>query len=400
MNSSNSLPAEYVNHLARQGFVLAEILGSGLCGSVYLAEQKTLNRKVAVKFFDSAFVRSDQAMQKRFIREAKIMARFQHPNIPYILTEGVVDAEHGKSPYFVMEYVNGKTLRDFIIEKKILDLPIAVDIAVQILDALNYAHNNQIVHRDVKPANIMIDSRMRCFLIDFSIGVSFSSQPGLTRATIQGEFLGSPPYISPEQSLDASTVDGRSDIYSVGIILIELLTGSATISNFRKTLAGQPKGIIDAIEKACAPKPGDRYKTADDFIRTISNRNHAVITPLSPALAICTNLKCSDANWSSRGYYRGPRVINDSTGSFCTSCGGTLSYLCKNCGSPISETQYCGNCGSENFNIPECKKCGSWLTKEFMDSLGESGCLKCQSKKPRLLSAVPPPNWIDDDIPF
>lgn len=396
-----SLPPEYVNHLSRQGFVLTDVLGSGICGSVYLAEQPTLNRKVAVKFFDSAFVRSDQAMHKRFIREAKLLARFQHPNIPYVLTEGVLDAAHGKAPYFVMEYVNGMTLSDLLKEKGKLDRTLAVDLAVQVLDALSYAHINQIVHRDVKPSNVMVDSRMRCFLIDFSIGVSFDSKPGVPRATTRGEFLGSLPYASPEQMIDAATVDGRSDIYSVGVMLIELLTGRPETANFRKTLASLPRGMIDAIEKACASAPDERYRTAEEFIRAIGNRNHTAPPALSPALAICSNLKCSEANWSSRGYYRGPRIIPDSTGSFCTSCGGSLAYLCKNCGAPISETPYCGGCGSENFRVPECKTCGSWLTKDYMDSGGQFGCQKCKDKKPNVWRSTPKPSPdVDDDIPF
>lgn len=398
---SPQLPVEYVNHLSRQGFVLTNVLGSGLCGSVYLAEQPSLNRRVAVKFFDSAFVRSDQAMHKRFIREAKLLARFQHPNIPYVLTEGVVDAEHGKAPYFVMEYVSGKTLRELLEEKGALDRNFAVDIVVQILDALNYAHAHQIVHRDVKPSNVMIDSRMRCFLIDFSIGVSFESKPGVTRATTHGEFLGSPPYASPEQMLDAATVDGRSDIYSVGVMLMELLTGKRETANFGKALANFPRGLVDAIEKACASSPFERHKTADEFIRAISNRNHSVQSPLTPALAICANLKCANANWSSRGFYRGPRIIKESTSSFCTSCGGSLSYICKNCGAPISETPYCGGCGHENFKIPECESCGSWLTKEYMDTGGKYGCLKCKDRKKT--SIFPPPEIqqnADDEIPF
>jgi len=340
-------------------------------------------------------------MHKRFIREAKLLARFQHPNIPYVLTEGVLDAAHGKAPYFVMEYVNGTTLRDLLKEKGKLDRTLAVDIAVQVLDALSYAHFNQIVHRDVKPSNVMVDSRMRCFLIDFSIGVSFDSKPGVTRATTRGEFLGSPPYASPEQMIDAATVDGRSDIYSVGVMLIELLTGKPETANFGKTLASLPRGMIDAIEKACASDPDERHRTAEEFIRAIGNRNHTAPPSLSPALAICSNLKCSGANWSSRGYYRGPRVIPDSTGSFCTSCGGSLAYLCKNCGAPISETPYCGSCGSENFRVPECKACGSWLTKEYMDSGGQLGCSKCKDKKPNVRRSRPQPSPdMDDDIPF
>jgi eukaryotic-like serine/threonine-protein kinase len=377
------------------------VLGSGLCGSVYLAAQPSLGRKVAVKFFDSAFVRSDQAMHKRFVREAKLLARFQHQNIPYVLTEGTVESAHPKTPYFVMEYVHGTTLRDLLQEKGKLDRALAVDMTAQILDALSYAHTNQIVHRDVKPSNIMVDARSRCFLIDFSIGVSFESRPGVTRATVQGEFLGSPPYASPEQMQDASSVDGRSDIYSVGVMLVEMLSGRPDVANLGKTLASLPRGLIDAVEKACATEPDQRHRTAEDFARAIGNRNHTAPATLSPALAICANVKCSGANWSSRGYYRGPRVIPDSTGSFCTSCGGALAYLCKNCGAPISETPHCGSCGAENFKVPECKKCGSWLTKEYMDSLGASGCSKCAARRSPYGRPAPAPRpKTDDDIPF
>lgn len=174
---SVDLPSEYVKHLERQGFVLSELLGQGLSGSVYSAIQPRLNRKVAVKFFDSAFVRDDEAMLKRFVREAKLLARFQHQGLPYVLTEGAVQAEHGQAPYFVMEYIEGDSLCHAL-RNRLLGQTAALDYAIQILGALGYAHSHKIVHRDVKPANIMIDHRGRAFLIDFSIGVSFHARQG------------------------------------------------------------------------------------------------------------------------------------------------------------------------------------------------------------------------------
>jgi eukaryotic-like serine/threonine-protein kinase len=400
MSITGALPPEYVSHLKRQGFALTQVLGSGLCGSVYLAEQQSLNRKVAVKFFDSAFVRSDAAMQKRFVREAKLLARFQHPNIPFVLTEGVLQAKFGAVPYFVMEYVHGSTLRDLLREKGTLDQRTSVDIAAQVLDALTYAHAHQIVHRDVKPANVMIDSRQRCFLIDFSIGVSFEHQPGVTRATVQGEILGSPPYTSPEQMRDASSVDGRTDVYSVGVMLVEMLSGRADITNISRALAALPRNLVDSIERACVTDISLRHKTADDFLRSIGGRHQLTPPTLSPALALCANTKCSGANWSSRGYYRGPRLIQDSTGSYCTSCGSSLLYHCRNCGVPIADTHFCGNCGTEIYKIPECKVCGSWLTLKFMDSMGATGCSKCKGKKKNASPSAAPASTFDDDIPF
>lgn len=402
MNASSNvepLPAEYVKHLAKQGFQITGALGKGLSGSVYVAEQRSLNRRVAVKFFDSAFVRDDPAMQKRFVREAKLLARFQHPNIPYVLTEGVVETPHGQSPYFVMEYVQGRTVQALLREKSRLESPAAIEIATQILEALSCAHTHQIVHRDVKPSNVMIDTRQRCFLIDFSIGVSFAKQPGVTRATTTGAVLGSPPYASPEQMVDAGSVDNRSDLYGVGIMLVEMLTGRTEITNLARTLSAFPRDLIDAIEKACATDPASRHKSSEDFIRAVGRKHYSSPTTLTPALALCTNHKCTDANWTSRGYYRGPRVIADSTGSFCTSCGKSLVYICRNCGSSVSETPFCGSCGAEIYTVPECKACGSWLTREYIDSMGASGCSKCKERKKR----PPAPTTfdaMDDEIPF
>jgi eukaryotic-like serine/threonine-protein kinase len=400
------LPREYVQHLARHGFDLTEVLGHGPSGSVYAALQRSLHRKVAIKFFDSAYVREDAAMQKRFVREAKLLARFQHPNIPYVLTEGVVAAEHGQAPYMVMEYVHGQTLQSLLQEKRKLELRAAVDVAVQVLDALGCAHASQIVHRDVKPSNVMVDARDRCFLIDFSIGVSFSpTQEGVTRATTKGEMLGSPPYASPEQLLDAATVDARSDLYGVGVMLVEMLTGSRDLTNLARTMSSFPRELVAAIEKACAVDPRARHSGADDFIRAIGRKHLSLPPTLAPALALCTNTKCPDADWTNRGFYRGPRVIRESTSSYCTSCGKSLTYLCRNCGSSVSETPYCGGCGAEVFTVPECKSCGSWLTREYMDSMGEQGCLKCKEKPRRSAptpSATPSSGFddMDDDIPF
>ncbi len=395
---SVELPSEYIKHLERQGFSLCEVLGQGLSGSVYSAIQTSINRKVAVKFFDSAFVRDDEAMQKRFVREAKLLARFQHQNLPYVLTEGTVQAAHGKAPYFVMEYIEGHTLGELLRRDQRLDLNVAIEYATQILDALGYSHTHKIVHRDVKPNNIMINQRGRCFLIDFSIGVSFQPDAGLTRATKSGEVFGTPNYMSPEQLQDASKVDSRTDIYSIGVVLLEMLTGRTERTNIPRTLAAFPRSVVATIESACASNPNDRFRTAEEFIRALGG-GHQVLAPnLSPALAICTNLQCPEADWTQRGFYRGPNVVENATNSFCTSCGEQLTYQCPSCGIQIANTPYCGNCGTQLYRIPECQKCGSWLTREFMDTGGADGCVKCNKSKPTGASASF--SDFDDDIPF
>jgi len=388
-----------VQHLAKQGFELGEVLGQGLSGSVYKARQRSLNRCVAVKFFDSAFVREDEAMRKRFARESRILAKFQHPGMPYILTEGEVSAEHGPTPYFVMEFVQGDTLRDLMQSEPCLDADTAIDIAGQVMDALRYAHERKIVHRDVKPSNILVDRHQRCFLIDFSIGVSIEGGSGLTRATESGVVLGTQPYMAPEQCSDlgAKHVDARADIYSIGVVLIEMLSGSAERTNIPRTLARHPHTLIQALEKACATQLEDRFQTAEDFMRAIGGARRSASSALMPSLAVCPNIQCSDANWSGRGYYRGPRIIEESTNIHCTSCGHRLRYRCEECAASMSKEPYCGGCGAVMFKVPLCKKCGSYLTREFIDADTSSGCQKC---RPEPIAAAPQSDDFIDNVPF
>lgn len=389
-------PEEYKRHLARQGFILGNVLGQGLSGSVYEAEQQSLGRKVAVKFFDSAFVRDDDAMRKRFSRESRILAKFQHQGMPYVLTEGVVAATHGETPYFVMEYVEGKTLQNILNNNGKLPLETSIEYALQVLDALSYAHAHQIIHRDVKPGNIIIDDRGRCFLIDFSIGVSLLAEAGLTRATESGAQIGSTFYMAPEQLNDSSRVDARADIYAMGVLLFEMLSGRSDRTNLQKALSEFPHSIVMCVETACAQNPDDRYQSAEEFIRALGGERQILAPPLKPALALCLDQKCSGADWSPNGYYRGPRFIEQSTESFCTACGGKLKYRCGRCGAAIGSAPFCGNCGEELYNIPMCKKCGSYLKQEDMDKDTSGGCSKCR----KLPVAAAVEDTFDDDIPF
>jgi serine/threonine protein kinase len=405
--TSNEIPSEYLNHLERQGFVLDAKVGQGASGGVYSALQRSLNRKVAVKFFDSAFIRGDPAMQKRFAREARLLAKFQHPGIPFIITEGSVKSSLGDIPYFVMEFIHGQSLRERLDKEHKLELHTAIEYASQILNALSYAHGHSVIHRDLKPGNIMIDPRGHCFLIDFSIGVSVKHSPGLTRATSLGEQLGTTTYMSPEQIEDSSSVDLQTDLFAMGVVLIEMLTGRADRTNIARSLSSFPRNIIATIEMACAPDLGDRVRTADDFLRSLRGNSRYELPSALPALAICSNLKCPDADWTANGYYRGPNVKQESTDSFCTGCGHQLNYQCLGCGAPTQNTPHCGACGAELFCRPECKTCGSWLTKEFMDDGGVHGCRKCSgttkaTKSSARSSAKVAPSFadMDDDIPF
>jgi eukaryotic-like serine/threonine-protein kinase len=395
---SDDLPPEYVIALGRRGFTLQKVIGRGGSGTVYLALQPSLNRKVAIKFFDSAFARDSATAHKRFIREARLLAKFQHSGFPYVLTKGYVDTSFGQAPYFIMEYVEGKSLREILIQSRKLPLDVSTNYICQVLRALAYAHSRSVLHRDLKPANIMVGENARCFIIDFSIGVSTAGEAGLTRATKAGDQMGTPQYMSPEQLNEPTTVDNRTDIFSIGVMFLELLTGSTDRLNIAKALVDVPRSIVDTIDRACRTNPGERYRTAEEFLRALESGMKTRGPSSSPALAICTNKKCSGADWTERGFYRGPRIAEQCVDPFCSCCGGKLTYQCTACGHSIATTLHCGNCGSENYQVPECIRCHSWLTRAYMDTLGEGGCTKCKGKT--LKNAAAEFTKGDEDILF
>ena len=188
------IPAFYSAHLKRQGFELLQQVGSGLSGRVLKAFQPSLKRHVAVKFFDNEVASRDKSLRKRFEREAKLLARVQHSGVPYVLTTGTIT--EGNIPYTVLKFVPGKKLSELLKEQRQFEPSTAVRIASELLFTLNAVHHNKIMHRDICPENIIM-SNGRCVLIDFSIGVSFIPEQGLTRATQPGTHYGRVDYMSP-----------------------------------------------------------------------------------------------------------------------------------------------------------------------------------------------------------
>lgn len=395
---------DYKKQLERQGFRIQEMIGSGLSGGTYRALQQSLNRSVAVKFFDSKFNKNNEGLRKRFVRESSLLSELQHPSIPYVLTKGTVNTEGEDVPYIVMEYISGLNLDEYIKKYGVAGLDSVLHISFQLLGALEFVHGKGIVHRDVKPSNIMILNSGHCYLIDFSIGFQQEGEAGMTRATKTGDHLGSVAYMSPEQTMNMKDVDGRSDLYSLTKVICELLSGKPEISGLNELSADVNPAIKNVLEKACEYSADNRHITASDFLRELKQASSSVSQFVgTPSKAVCVSKVCSGADWSEHGYYKGPNFIPDSTNAFCTSCGDVLMYKCRGCGHPIENTPYCGGCGTEQFSVPECETCGSFLQKEDMGkNTGESGCSKCRRKAEESksqLSAVNPISF-DDDIPF
>src|SRR4051812_7466427 len=252
-------------------YTIERKLGAGGMANVYLAEDGELGRRVAIKILNDRHSHDDQFVE-RFRREAKNAAGLSHPNIVSIYDRGEFDGSY----YIAMEYLEGRTLKELIVRNGPTPVPIAIDYARQVLSAIAFAHRNGVVHRDIKPHNIVVGRDGRLKVTDFGIARSGASQ--MTEA---GSIIGTAQYLSPEQARGAH-VDQRSDIYSVGIVLYEMLTGEVPFGGdtpveiAMKHLSAVPSAPsdlnpkvphdLDAIVlRSLAKDPGDRYPSAEEM---------------------------------------------------------------------------------------------------------------------------------------
>lgn len=203
------------------GYRIVGRLGEGGMGEVFLGEDIELGRRVAVKLI-STRVASDPTLSARFLREARLLATIEHPRVVRVYSFG----RTGEQPYLVMEYVEGQSLGDLIRKKGPLPLTEALRILREAIAGLQAAHELNIIHRDIKPANILLDRRGGVRVADFGLAKRASSGPvdGDSAITQSGYFVGSPHYLAPEQAQGEPT-DFRSDVYSLGVVLYEMLTG-------------------------------------------------------------------------------------------------------------------------------------------------------------------------------
>lgn len=252
------------------GYKIIGQIGAGGMATVYEAYQEKLDRHVAIKWMHASFIQ-DRQFVGRFEREARIVARLDHPNIVPIYDYDTQDSR----PYLVMKYIDGQTLKDRMAESP-LTLSEIASVMNTVASTLDYAHAQGVLHRDLKPSNIILDENGMAYLTDF----------GLARITHQGEstlsvdsMLGTPHYISPEQALGDKTLDGRTDVYSFGVLLYEMLVGRLPFTAdtpyaiVHKHIYASPPApsslnpdIPPAVErvllKALAKAPSDRYPSA------------------------------------------------------------------------------------------------------------------------------------------
>ncbi|MFN0063416.1 MAG: serine/threonine-protein kinase, partial [Myxococcaceae bacterium] len=250
--------AKPVPSLEIPGYVFRELLGRGGMGEVWRAEQQSLGRMVAVKVLPPQSAK-DPEFVARFAKEAAALAALSHPNIVQIIDRGMV----GEHYYFVMEYVSGKSLREAMAKGPLAPHE-ATKVAAQICRAMESAHEHHIVHRDLKPENILLDEKGHLKVADFGLA-GFRAPDvdhGLTGTAVA---MGTLHYMAPEQRRDAARVDGRADLYSLGVVLYEMLTGELPIGRFKLPSERVP-GIdtrLDAlVSRALEPDPEQRFSSA------------------------------------------------------------------------------------------------------------------------------------------
>jgi tRNA A-37 threonylcarbamoyl transferase component Bud32 len=257
-----------------------DLLGRGGMGLVYRAFDRQLNREVAIKTVTEGFT-GDQEMLQRFYREAAKTGALKHPNIVIVYDLGEQDG----FPYIVMEYLSGDPLDKIIQSGQPQPLAYKLKIIEQVCYALGYAHRNDVIHRDVKPANVIVQSDGIVKLLDFGIARQEKNDGHLTRT---GHVIGTLQYMAPER-LKNEAFDGRSDIFSVGIMMYQLLTGQLPFTGdysivqkilteqhppLRQFLRDYPPALEGILDRALAKNPNDRYSTADEMATEVSSLAH------------------------------------------------------------------------------------------------------------------------------
>lgn len=272
-----------------QNYEIIRELGRGGMGSVFLARDTRLNREVAIKMVSEKFSLKSSATKdiiQRFMNEGKAIAKLKHHNIVTIYDIGEEDGRY----YMVIELIDGNSLSNLLEKGKIFSIGEIIDIGIQICDALDYAHRNGIIHRDIKPANILYSRDKNAKLTDFGVARLSDAQSGLTR---EGDILGSILYIAPEQIIDAKNADRRSDIYSLGMTMYQLLTGrlpfegedfneiiKKIIDNEftppRKLRPDISEELEELILKAIKKNPDERFQEANDFSFVLKEINEKI----------------------------------------------------------------------------------------------------------------------------
>ena len=275
-------------------------LGAGGMATVYLAHDVRHDRKVALKLLRPELAAVIGA--ERFLKEIKVTANLQHPHILGLIDSGEING----LLFYVMPYVEGESLRDRLTHEKQLPVEEAVRIAREVASALDYAHRHHVVHRDIKPENILLHDG-QALVADFGISLAVSAAGG-TRMTETGMSLGTPHYMSPEQAMGEREVTGKSDVYALGVVLYEMLSGEPPFTGptaqaiIARVMTEEPRSLTlqrrtipphveAAVQTALQKLPADRFASAAQFAEALGRADAAFTTRTAPAAVAPVSLQ-------------------------------------------------------------------------------------------------------------
>ncbi|AFZ46596.1 serine/threonine protein kinase [Cyanobacterium stanieri PCC 7202] len=299
-------------------YLIAKFIAKGGMGNIYLGVNQSTDIKqdfVVIKFLDQELlkVENPEDIKQRFQREIKLLSKLDHPNIVKILDQGIYDIEDDEQeisiPFFVMEYLQGETLDNYLIKKQKLSLEESLLIITQILAGLRTAHQEGIIHRDLKPENIFLiptlNNKHIVKILDFGIARKIDSM-SMVRLTKMNDYFASPYYISPEHIYGINHLDARSDIYNLGLIFYEIVTGNKPFTDCDELLATKgwlgvhnhqnpippnqqigcediPPLLNDIILRCLTKKPNHRFPTAEAMLVEIVDVSSAILSSGAPS---------------------------------------------------------------------------------------------------------------------
>ncbi len=377
-------------------------LGRGGFGTVYHAHDPRFKRDVALKVLPPQFLH-DQTFKARFEREAQTVAALEHAAIVPVYDYG----EQDNQPYLVMRYLAGGTLTQRL-QHGALDLAEVIRITSRLAPALNEAHKQGIVHRDLKPDNILFDHRNAPFITDFGLVKLTQGSDSLTSGNV---IVGTPAYMSPEQARGESDIDGRSDIYALGVILFQMLSGqlpyqadtpiglimqhiTEPVPHIMDANPNLPSGCAMVIACAMAKEPNDRYETATDLAQSLIQFTQSPSLPASKSSKLIDSPSSSVTDREVIQTLPDQQTPNQET--LATPTPQIKALTCPNCTTPLpdyldpNQAVECHNCGSRFIMaLPEtsiiCSRCqtNNADSLQFCTNCGQQlqlECVACHTK--------------------